>query len=157
MGVYCIPTRETVNSTRGRGPGRGWAGRGWAGRGREHSVGDRGKGNGGTPGAGCLGEGAPCPLLRDAVVVGGGSRAEVGRKPGTEADETFKFVTKVDADWETANISEFYFRHRHLVGIISLGFLVRGIVYDMPSLHSIQFPISNFRQVFLQYTCLDCQ
>jgi hypothetical protein len=59
--------------------------------------------------------------------------------------------------WKTANISDIYFQHRHLVGIIPQGFLVRGIVYDMPSLiqkevaflqFNIYFPISE--RVFLR-------
>ena len=36
--------------------------------------------------------------------------------------------------WKTANVADIYFQHRHLAGIIPHGFLVRGIVYDMPSL-----------------------
>jgi hypothetical protein len=84
----------------------------------------------------------------------------MGAPPPPDVLEAREFYKRA---WKTANISDIYFQHRQLVGIIPQGFLVRGIVYDMPSLiqkevvflqFNSQFLISE--RVFLQYTCLDC-
>ncbi|KAG0592289.1 hypothetical protein KC19_1G239600 [Ceratodon purpureus] len=55
----------------------------------------------------------------------------MGAPPPPDVLEAREFYKRA---WKTANVADIYFQHRHLAGIIPQGFLVRGIVYDMPSL-----------------------
>lgn len=55
----------------------------------------------------------------------------MGAPPPPDVLEAREFYKRA---WKTANVSDIYFQHRHSVGPVKQGFLVRGIIYDMPSL-----------------------
>ncbi|XP_024377896.1 uncharacterized protein [Physcomitrium patens] len=55
----------------------------------------------------------------------------MGAPPPPEVLEAREFYKRA---WKTANIADIYFRNRHIFSATNPGFLVRGIIYDMPSL-----------------------
>jgi len=55
----------------------------------------------------------------------------MGAPPPPDVLEAREFYKRA---WKTASVADIYFQSRHSVGTIRQGFLVRGIIYDMPSL-----------------------
>lgn len=58
----------------------------------------------------------------------------IGAPPPPEVLEAREFYKRA---WKTANVSDIYLQ-RHFTGPIETGFLVRGVIYDMPSLIQMQ-------------------